>query len=520
MNENERKTLFEKYLEMPEEELTKMLTEDESLYKEGIYPLLIEAALSRGYGANRDEIIEIINNLISTTKEIEQKVADQTLSTQQRRLFTILPGIAFWYSIFAPPGWNQRKKEALRCQLIGTRNYLLVGLICVMSIILFSNTPLSSDKILLILLLSIPLCGISVYLFFQKKKHNNNLRIDFMKLAFNLFEGTKYPASETEIKKLATNMKMLEDRSMTKLNRRLLEGGRKIWDTFSEHNFAVKLISYHNQDVQISYEPDEGFRRPPDFKIVLGGLTYWIQMKRLSNIERENRQNKIVQKIKDEAKKINIGMFFGCDLAENFSENDITNLIDFLTNTSKNPEEGEKYYFPNFETPKAIVNFWHPNKSKIASLTLCTSGDMEVVEETGLAKHQIKQSLINAASAFEWDVDKYTINFVAMDADKHEDIDLCDAVFGTEFEIDSRGRNAWCRDKDGFFLLPDFSNKVAGVIALKRKERSPVANYCATLYVNDVFKERINDFNKLLNFENVIHFKMRPPMGKGNFDIG
>jgi hypothetical protein len=67
MNENERKILFEKYLEMPEEELTKMLTEDESEYKEGIYPLLIEAAISRGLGANRDEIIEIINNTSNLT---------------------------------------------------------------------------------------------------------------------------------------------------------------------------------------------------------------------------------------------------------------------------------------------------------------------------------------------------------------------------------------------------------------------------------------------------------------------
>lgn len=343
---------------------------------------------------------------------------------------------------------------------------------------------------------------------------------DFMKSAFNLFESTKYRASETEIQKLATNMRMLEERGMTKLNRRLLESGRKIWDTFSEHNFAVKLISYHNQDVQISYEPDEGLRRPPDFKIALKGLTYWVQMKRLSNLERENRQNKIMQKIKDEAKQINIGMFFGCDLSENFSENDIAELIDFLANTSKNSEEGKKYVFPNIEKPKAIVDFWHPNKRKIASLTLGISGDMDVVEETGLAKNQIKQSLINAASAFEWVVDKYTINFVAMDADKHEDIDLCDAVFGTEFEMISRDRHAWSRKKDGFFVLPDFANKVAGVIALKSKEWIPVANYFATLYVSDVFKDRISDFNKLLSFNNVIHFKMRPPMGKGNFDIG
>ena len=142
-----------------------------------------------------------------------------------------------------------------------------------------------------------------------------------------------------------------------------------------------------------------------------------------------------------------------------------------------------------------------------------------MIEETGLAKNQIKQSLINAAGAFEWDVDPYTINLVAMDADKHEDIDLCDAVFGTEYEMFRGDRHAWSRQNDGFFLLPDFSNKVAGLIALKRKEWSPVANYFTTLYVNDVFKDRIRDFKKILGFNNIIHFNMRPPMGQGNFDI-
>jgi len=175
MNENERKILLEKYIEMPENELTEMLMEPESDYKEGIFPLLLEAAKSRGLFANRDEFNEWVRKSIAFKRETEQKVADQILSPRQRRFFTIFPGIAFWYSIFAPPGWNQRKKEALRCQLIGLRNYLLVGLICVIGIILLSNTPVSSDEILLILLLSIPLCGISVYLFFQKKKHKHNL---------------------------------------------------------------------------------------------------------------------------------------------------------------------------------------------------------------------------------------------------------------------------------------------------------------------------------------------------------
>ena len=100
------------------------------------------------------------------------------------------------------------------------------------------------------------------------------MTLDYMKAASETFDGSKYNASNTDIVNLATNMEKLEERSMSELNRRLLEGGRKIWDTLSEHNFAIKLISFHPQDVEISYEPDEGLRRPPDFKIVLGELTY------------------------------------------------------------------------------------------------------------------------------------------------------------------------------------------------------------------------------------------------------
>lgn len=174
MNENERKTLFGKYIEMPEEELTEMLAVDESEYREGVFPLLIEAAKSRGLGTNIDEIIK---KAISAKKEFEQKVAVQTLSSRQRRLFTIFPCIAYFYYIFAPAEWQQRKKEAFRCQLIGTRNYLIVGLIFIIVIKIRSNTPVSSDEILLILVLSLMLFGIYTYLFFHKKKHQKTQSI-------------------------------------------------------------------------------------------------------------------------------------------------------------------------------------------------------------------------------------------------------------------------------------------------------------------------------------------------------
>src|SRR3989339_171413 len=87
------------------------------------------------------------------TKSVSAKKehAEKTLSPQQRRLFTMLPGIAFWYSIFAPEGWDQRKQEAFRCQLIGSRFYLSIGLGLVLVMLFFSKTQVSPDELLLIL---------------------------------------------------------------------------------------------------------------------------------------------------------------------------------------------------------------------------------------------------------------------------------------------------------------------------------------------------------------------------------
>lgn len=69
------------------------------------------------------------------------------------------------------------------------------------------------------------------------------------------------------------------------------------------------------------------------------------------------------------------------------------------------------------------------------------------------------------------DARKHTKIFetIAVEADNKEDIDICDALFGTEYEIIDRDKQSWSREGDGLFSKPDFSKKVAGVIAIKRK---------------------------------------------------
>jgi len=133
-----------------------------------------------------------------------------------------------------------------------------------------------------------------------------------------------------------------------------------------------------------------------------------------------------------------------------------------------------------------------------------------MVEETGNAKAQILQSLKNAAGAFEWPVSRHSINLVAFDCTKYDDIDVADAVFGTEYDVIGGCRQFWSRDRDGFFHIADYSPRVAGVIGLRRTDRSPVSDYYTLLYANEAFRERAPEIRRLLPFDREVHFDMRP----------
>ena len=164
MNEKEKLELPKKYMEMSDEELSEMLSINESEYEDGVYELLLDVAKSRGFGETKEEIIAKASSLQQFFKE---NIASQPLTPKQQMIFTLLPGLAFWYSIFAPKEWRQRLKEAYRCQLIGLRNYLILGLICGIFLIFSLN---DNQNLILICIWSIfAIVGISIYLHFKHK---------------------------------------------------------------------------------------------------------------------------------------------------------------------------------------------------------------------------------------------------------------------------------------------------------------------------------------------------------------
>lgn len=342
---------------------------------------------------------------------------------------------------------------------------------------------------------------------------------DALVISRNIFEKTRYEATDEDIRKLSKNMILLERRGLTKLNQRLIEGGRKIWDTFVEHNFAVSIVSLLDPTVCICYEPSEGLQRPLDFKITKNAVTYWIQVKNLAKLERENRQANITKEIGRQISDIKIGKFLGCKLAKDFCPSDIAGLIAFIAQIAKETNESKEYVFGKEISPKAKLEFWFPNKVPLSHLTLGMSGDIDIVEQTGLAEEQIKQSVLNAAGAFDWITDDKTINLVAMDSKSYKDIDICDALFGTEREVFKAGHQAWRREQDGLFRKYPFSERLVGVIALRKKNRrTPISTYTMLLLLNEAFKNCEDSVTSLFSFQQVVRYNMRPPMGFGSFD--
>src|SRR5438034_580138 len=122
-------------------------------------------------------------------------------------------------------------------------------------------------------------------------------------MARKIFARTKYQATDEDIQRLSKNIALLGSRGLDSLNKRLIEGGRKVWDTIAEHNFASQLALSQNSSVPIQYEPPE-IKPPPDFKIEKEGIIYWLQMKKLAESERENRQKKIMKQIERMAEDI------------------------------------------------------------------------------------------------------------------------------------------------------------------------------------------------------------------------
>jgi len=335
--------------------------------------------------------------------------------------------------------------------------------------------------------------------------------LKFKQPANQVFSRTKYQPTDEDIKALAQNMALLEKRGLSNLNQRLIAANTKIFDTIAEHNFAAMLIRHFGISVPVEYELPGHGNRPVDFRVQLNDHTYWLQMKRFSNLERENRQNNMIDQIKRSVAQLNIRKFFDCELGENFISTDVPQFVQFLEANAPTSEDGVRYDYISNDNVRAKVQYWEPTNVTLQGLTLGSASDLAVVNVTGLSSDQIRASIRKAATAFRHAVDDNNVNLVIAEADRQYGIDIAEACFGTEEFFSRDGNHKWTRQCNGVFSEMRISENVAGLITLRRHDRfKPISDYVMSLYINEYHIAYLPAIQTAFPIQQVIHYNMRP----------
>lgn len=336
-------------------------------------------------------------------------------------------------------------------------------------------------------------------------------RYRWIAVAAEVFARTKYVSDREDVALLAESMALVEAAGLQELNRRLKQANRKIFDTIAELNLAAMLIR-HLGASGIEYEPPDYGRRPVDFRISQQGAVIHLQMKRFGDLERDNRRDLVYERIRQEAARLDVRKFFGVALKEEFSEADVAALVQMLEAVAPNAIEDHAYDLTVGGAVLATVEFWPPKSTSLPHLTLGAASDAEAVNISGLAAAQLKASLRKAAGAFNSPVDAKNLNMIVAESDKHHDIDICEACFGTEEEfVAADGRHGWHRLGDGVFAEARIAEKVVGLVALRRSDRSkPISGYDAYLLINEPHLKWVDQIRIAIPIAKVVRYNMRP----------
>ncbi len=331
--------------------------------------------------------------------------------------------------------------------------------------------------------------------------------------ALRVLQSLKH--DDEDIDRLARNIELLQSKGLDKLNARLTNARTrtKILDTLAEHDFAAHLLGILPDHVHVSYESEE-LDPPPDFTFELGGTSYWIQMKNSNKLEYENREDKLIRRIKASAHMIPEPRYFHLTLGPECTEEDFQDIVELLQNNAPSLEDGRSASVPS---GRASVEFETPKSSDLTGLTLATSENSEMKNVTGLAQGQVYGALTNAVRAFSENSSEDRVNLVAMASDARSDIDIAEAVFGTEFE--NPGRSTWGRESDGFFDAPENRNRIVGLVTMRRSERGRLMGSQELLfYVNHHEEQLASRAASALSIQNCVRRNMRPA-GSGTFEF-
>lgn len=334
-----------------------------------------------------------------------------------------------------------------------------------------------------------------------------NMTVNYRQFALEVLNRTKYHSDEEEIQKLEQQMQLISEHGMDDLNQVLLSNARgssrKVLDFIAEHNFAADLIRFDPESTLL-YEPSCYSSRPTDFVRCHASSLGFMQMKRLNESESDNRRKKMLDRLVTNFQSIPVGKFIVLNLSEDFKEVEVQPLTNFIASSVQSAVDRETLYYPTEEDPIATFSFYPPNRLQLKHLTLAAASDSEFVDITGVAETQVKASLEKAAGAFEWDNSHQRINLIVMEAENYEDIDISQAVFGTEIYVIQGSTVQPGRDADGFFHDPSYCNRLCGVIALRRVDGGLITSYRKTLFINERFLPMVDQVRQMVDIEEVI----------------
>ena len=327
-----------------------------------------------------------------------------------------------------------------------------------------------------------------------------------LKLIFEGFKRNPHDYKE-DIEKLASNMALLQEYNLSQMNARLMEQNKipKFLEMLTEINFTAGLLKTNKNIFKdnIFYEKERELKnlRPIDLEVSLGSKTYLIQIKSPSKGKRENKTDKLIEDLRRETAKITTKKFFSVRTSRDFS--DKNSLPKFIKEKANSSVDNVIYNFPSDKNVQVEVEFYFPLNVPLEHLTLGEYGDLTANEVTGERTVQLKHALKNASGAFDNKTNSKVLNIVVMEVPKGDEIDFCNAIFGTEYYIDdsSSANVKWERHNDGFFKNDECGSKIFGVITLTKKERDSLASsYFHVFSVNPAFEKLLSniDMSKLL----------------------
>lgn len=334
----------------------------------------------------------------------------------------------------------------------------------------------------------------------------------FRQVAEEILNITKYNNNETEIQNLAEQIELVDLHGMGDLNQILLQNargsGRNIPDFIAEHNFGTDLIRKDPQGLFL-YEPPK-YNRPIDFVLPRHSTTFFMQMKRLSDSEFENRRNNMLRRIRTYFEAIAVSKMVSIEFSEDFSEQDVEPLVRFIEPIAQ-ANDLSKHYYPDSINPKAAFILFNPH-TKLTHLSLGASSDMVWRDLTGEAEAQIRSSIDKAVGAFAWNNDLQHVNLIVMEADQYDDIDISQALFGTEtYQVNQRGTLVGAnRGTDGYFYDPRHKDKICGVIALRRTDHRFISRYQKTLFINEQFESYVDLVRQVVEIDQVLTVRDLP----------